>query len=359
MKRALFTLLMLGVVVSLVFTACASPTSTPTKAPVATATPTPAPVKVTTLKFATHAAPGGPQSDAVVWWADEIAKRTNGQIKIQIYWSESLAKANEINNAIQNGTADMGMVTYSYFTANFPLNVMSDPVGFKPDLGVLMDAGYQFLKEYPQFEAEHEKVNQKLLAISGLSSYQLSTKKSVQSLEDFKGLKVRTWGKYVPKWWQATGAVPTTVTGPETYEALQKGILDASPIAYELIKSYKWYEVAKYVTEINMGSVWGYAMTINLDTWKKLPPDVQKVLVETGPLFSKKQVDLTYQEIDNVKKTLKDAGVTILQLPAAERDKWKNMDAVKGTRDEWVKDVTAKGFPGQAMMDRFLQLIKY
>ena len=40
---------------------------------------------------------------------------------------------------------------------------------------------------------------------------------------------------------------PTTVTGPETYEALQKGMLDAAPVAYELIKSYKWYEVAKYL----------------------------------------------------------------------------------------------------------------
>lgn len=375
MRKALYCLLMVVLAVSLLVVGCGkaatpapTPTTAPTWTPVGTWTPaptwTPVPTptlafKPITLKFATHAAPGTPQSDAVVWWMDEIAKRTNNRVKAQIFWGGALAKEKETLDAVQAGTADMGMVTISYFEDKLPLNTMSNPMGFKPDYGILMEGAFKLFQEFPQFEEEFYRWNQKQLAPNGGSSYQFASKKLIRTLDDFKGLKVRSVGKYWPKWLQAVGAIPTTVTGPETYEALEKGILDASPIAYELMRSYRWYEVAKYVIEVDWGCVWGYGFTINLDVWKSLPPDIQQILSDTGKEFVQKHVSLTNAYIEETKKVIKDAGGQILPFPAADREKWKNMDVVKGTMDEWVQLAESKGFPGRAMMERYKQLIGY
>ena len=55
------------------------------------------------------------------WFADEIEKRTGGEVKIKIFWSEGLGKANETLSLLQSGAIDMAGLSPGYFPAQLPL----------------------------------------------------------------------------------------------------------------------------------------------------------------------------------------------------------------------------------------------
>ena len=94
--------------------------------------------------------PGTPRADYLVHFKNGVAKRTNGEIEVQIYWANSLVHAKEALEAVQSGTADMADLAVGYFSdkikllqvAGLPFSV-SDPV-------VARTGGMRLLREVPE-----------------------------------------------------------------------------------------------------------------------------------------------------------------------------------------------------------------
>lgn len=86
----------------------------------------------------------------------------------------------------------------------------------------------------------------------------------------------------------------------------------------------------------------GHTTAINLESWKKLPADVQQTVLEVA-----KDAERFY--LEHLKKTeradqeqLKTAGVQFTPLPAEDVTAWKSK--IPDFLDVWVKDMKAKGF---------------
>ena len=80
----------------------------------------------------------------------------------------------------------------------------------------------------------------------------MTTNKRVQTLDDFKGQKIRTMeNPYHLQFWKQLGANPTPMTFSEVYIGLQQGTIDAQENPYEVIVSNKLYEQQHYVVETN------------------------------------------------------------------------------------------------------------
>ncbi len=151
MKTLLVTLVALVVISALIITGCSSPstpsttvppsTSKPatTSAPPATSAPTtssapatskppvssPAAAGSITLNFNTQT-PGPAQKanyEAAQWMANEMAARTNGRVKIQIYYNNGLASGTDGINATANGVTDMDETVVGYYPGQFPADV--------------------------------------------------------------------------------------------------------------------------------------------------------------------------------------------------------------------------------------------
>ena len=97
---------------------------------------------------------------------------------------------------------------------------------------------------------------------------------------DVGGKKVRTLGADVPKMYAAVGAVPVSLTTPELYEALQRGTVDYVSIPTTHTRTLKLSEVGKHACGPIFMLAMGHTTAINLDTWKKLPADIQKTILE-------------------------------------------------------------------------------
>ncbi|MFC1974507.1 C4-dicarboxylate TRAP transporter substrate-binding protein [Chloroflexota bacterium] len=352
MRKALCCLLMIGLAISLVITGCA-------KAPTPTPAPTPAPFEPITIKLATHYQSTGPVSESIQWFAEEVAKRSGNKVKIEFYFAQSLLKSQEILEGVQAGTAEMGIVPQGFYEAQLPLNCISNPVFGKPDLSTLIRARHQLGEEFPVFEKEYQQWGQKPLLYAGGDTYHMTARKPFRTLDDFKGAKVRTWGKYVPKWWSAAGAVPVSMTASEVYDGIGKGIVDIAPGSYEIVSRWKWHEAAPYFTEVDSGAELFVTLSIKLDIWNSLPSDVQQVMLETAQEHGAYYTSLSDQQTAASKNNLVDAGVEIIEFPAADRDRWKQLDEVKECREAWIETAESKGYPGRDIMSRYLELIGY
>lgn len=310
----------------------------------------------TILKIATHSSgPGTPRADYMVRLAKAVKERTDGRIEIRIFWANSLVHAKEALEAVQVGTSDMADLALAYFAdkvkllqvSSFPFAV-SDPV--KQREGIL-----RVLREVPEASQELDKFGQKILGVTATASYQLPSHEPISNLAELEGKKVGSFGRVIPKVLQAGGAVPVSVSAGEIYEALQRGTIDARVLSYEATQRFKVYEVVKFISEVDLGALAGInTLTINKRKWATLSPEDQKIMLEEGAKVGAWEARAMRDDEVKFKNFLRDKGVTTVDFSSSDREKWKNLPAVKAISTDWVESMEERGLPGKKTLAVFL-----
>jgi len=320
--------------------------------------PTLAEIKPIKLKFATPFPPasvslGGASAQL---WMDEVTKRTNGKVTFQTFWGGALGKAPEHISLIEKGIVDVAFIYPWWTPGKLPLGVFENAFPFGPVDSVLVyKAKRQMYAEFPQFKKDYAKYNALLLQVSGSTPYQLLSKIKVTKLKDFKGKKVMVMGRYLGDWIGACGAVPVGSAMPARYNMMQTGVgeMDLLPIGVQA--SLKLYELANYQIIIDAFAHCAWDVVINVNSFNKLPKEVQNIFTEAGvktePIIAGKIVK---QWADKAKKIFKENGVETIRLQESERNKWASM--VPDTPALWAKEVSAQGYPGWKIVNRYQEL---
>ncbi|MDE0035570.1 MAG: TRAP transporter substrate-binding protein DctP [Deltaproteobacteria bacterium] len=308
------------------------------------------------LKIPTQSArPGTPRADYLVRFEKAVEKRTNGEIDVQIFWANSLVHAKEALEAVQLGTADMSDLAVGYFSdkirllqvAGLPFTI-SDPVK-------AWQGTERVLKQIPEASAELTKFGHKVVGMTATASYQLVAHDPIRNLADLKGKKVGTFGRIAPKAIKAGGGIPVSTTGGEMYEALQRKTIDARILSFEAAQRFKTYEVAKYMSKIEMGCIAGVSMfTINQRKWDSLSKEHQKIILEEGDKAGRWEAQAMKDDDLKFQKYLKGKGVIIVDFSAEDREKWKNSPGVKKIAGDWAATMEKQGLPGKKTLAVFL-----
>lgn len=258
------------------------------------------------------------------WFADEIEARTNGEVKIKIFWSEGLAKSGEALELLQNGGLDMAAMSPGYFPAQLPLHVAPNSIPMKMDTvdqaNTLMK---RLLAEVPAYAEEAEANGIKALFFHHLNPYLLVSREPITTVAQMEGKKMRTWGNDMPRMVQAAGGTPVTMMLPEIYEGLSRGVVDTAPFAVDLVVNYKIHEVAKHISEITLweGPSWG--VWISTGAWDKLTDEQRTVVEEVSTEAMERDRVAVLAAGEEARATLIAAGVTFHEFPQAEKDKWR------------------------------------
>jgi TRAP-type C4-dicarboxylate transport system substrate-binding protein len=180
----------------------------------------------------------------------------------------------------------------------------------------------------------------------------LHTKKPVRTLEDLKGMKIRATGLSA-KVVEALGGVPVAMGQGETYEALQKGVVEGTLSPMEVLKGWKQGEVIKYTTEcFSVGYTSAMFVVMNKAKWNSLPADVKKVIEDLSNswvLVHGQTWDVTDEEGLNFTRKL---GNEVISLSDAENAKWRK--AVEPV----IKDYATKTANGKMYVEKVQGLIK-
>lgn len=302
-----------------------------------------------TLRFG-HYQPRGPAVEGEGWFAEQVTKRTNGRVKIDVGWAEAYGKSRELPETVKSGAVDLATVVPHFNPDPFPFHALSPMPIFATDPFQDLERQYRIASSVYRtapFEAEMARTfNSKPLFQQLIAPYWVLGKAAGCSTAVFQGKKVRTLGADIPKMFSAVGAVPVSLTTPELYEALQRGTVDYLSIPTTHMRTLKLDEVGKHACGPVFMLTMGHTTVINLDTWKKLAPELQKTILDVA-----KEAERFY--LDHLKKTeqadqdsLKAAGVQFARLPAADAAAWKAKSPDFLTT--WVNAMKGKGFGPQA-----------
>jgi TRAP-type C4-dicarboxylate transport system substrate-binding protein len=281
------------------------------------------------------------------WFADEVKKATNGEVEIQIFWSNALGAAKENLTLIRNGAIDMAAMSPGYFPAELPFFCAPNSIPMALDTicqsSTLMKTA---VEKIPAFSEEAKRNGLETLFFHVLNPYLLVTREPVTKVEDMKGKKIRTWGEDMPKMIQAAGGTPVNIFLPELYENLQRGVIDGCPFSVDFVVTYKIYEVAKNISEVVLweGPAWGVWMSSK--SWEKLSPQQQKIIKEIAEQARQKDLLATAEAEKDARKTLKEKGVQFNAFSAAELAKWH-----KANPDffaDWIAKMEKTGQGAQA-----------
>ncbi len=310
----------------------------------------------TVLKVSTHSpGPGTPRADYLVRFKKAVEQRTQGEVQIQIYWANSLVHAKELLEATQVGTVDLADLPVSYFSDKIRLVQVASLPFLVSDEVDQRDGVLRVLAEVPEMKKEWERFQHILIAVTSTSSFQLPSLTPIRNLADLQGKKVGTFGKLLPKVIQASGAKPVSISAGEIYEALQRGTIDARVLSYEASKRFKVYEVVKFISDINVGTVAGVnLLTINRNRWENLSPAHQRIFLDEGQKAGEWEAQAMREGSASFRKFLQDKGVSLVKFSPEDREKWKNQPGVTAIIDEWVQSMETKGLPGKRVLSVFL-----
>ena len=233
------------------------------------------------LRYALYISNSLVQSKNLKQWAEEVKEGSGGKITIQFFWSQSLGKASELLDLVSAGAVEIAAPAASYHTNKVPLLTVTQIPMVYPSAKVSQLA-VEAISKTAAVQAEYKKNNVISVGWTSLPTYHVLCNTPIRTVADFKDLKMRSYGEYLPLMWEKLGAVGVTVLAPEVYEGLQRGNIDCSYLPNDFSYAYKLHEVAKYYSTANFGGLVSWPIMINLDAWNSWPENVHKLFLETG-----------------------------------------------------------------------------
>ena len=141
----------------------------------------------------------------------------------------------------------------------------------------------------------------------------------------------------------------------ETYQSLERGVVDGTVLPYEGIGVFKLDEVTQFTT---IGGLYTMPMIIamNKSKYNAMPDDVKALIDSTTGLNMSMAAGKAFDdaEVPFRERSIKKGREEIILSPQ-EMDKMK--ESVKPLRAQWVKDMSAKGYPAQKVLDEALELL--
>jgi len=308
------------------------------------------------FKFASWTPPQVNFSKEGIWIVREMEKRSQGRIKIEYYWSNSLIPARQILDALQKGVADIAFTLPAYQPGKVPLlTVTSLPATGATDMCPTGKA-LQALMEMPEVKAELDRLNIRYLGTLSNDSYGVWTsKKQVRNLEDLKGLKLRAIGNHA-NLLHALGGVPVSVGSTEVYQAIEKGTLDGALANPSFALGYKWEEITKYYYPIPFGGQGSY-VAINKSSWDKIPPDMQKRITALHDIACGTAQQIYQGGGEALLAAAVAQGKIIVTEPSPGDIAKVQMASKEKIWAAWVDKMNKNGLPGQKVLDRWLELL--
>lgn len=292
--------------------------------------------------------------EQVQQFAADLEEATDGRIKITSYPGASLAAPDEHFDAAATGSVDFSLSVHGYTPNQFPLSsVMELPFmteSAKKGSSVL----WQLFNEFDEFDEEYAgTVPLWLYTTDPAQLYTVD--KPVKSVEDLKGMRIRSPSPETSEWLEALGATPVSMPMNENYEALERGVVDGTIAPWEAVKTWGLDEVVNYVT---VGNFYATTMFVvmNEDLFNSMSEEDQKTIQE---LAGQRMVEKTGEVFDKVGQEAieqaKEKGIEFYELSDDELDEWK--EYINPTIDNWIKKVEDRGLPGQKVYDRAIELL--
>ena len=295
------------------------------------------------------------------FYIPEVDKRLAKDNKYKIRWNQAwggqIVKPNGVLEGIQKGLGDIGIVTTAIYGDKMRILAVAYATPFVTNDPALVARTIDAMADkFPAIRQTFASYNQVYLTNSVvLDTYQVFTKPPVRNLGDMKGLKIAGAG-FNLRYLGPLGAVGVSAPLVQYYNQIQTGVVEGCLLWPEAAATFKIAEVAPNMLKADIGSVNTKVLTVNADTWKRLPDEVKTVLqavaIEYRDLLAKLAASEGADSIAEYKK----AGGVVHDLPNAERSKWAS--ELPNLAKEWAAGLDKEGAQGSAMLTFYMDAMR-
>jgi len=279
-------------------------------------------------------------SDLLPYFAAQVEKRTKGEVKVEIYPGGQLFGYRNGIDAATMGAVEMGLTALGHWGGHNPVFSFSDYFLLIDD----MDHWFRARDDvHSVLEPLFQEKNVKLLYYSAYGGNGICGKAQIESLSDIKGLKVRAPVPGALASLAAWGATPIKIASSEVYDAMGKGAIDAFSSSWGSMYSRKYYEVAKHAVGPIWWTVW--VNFISLDTWNRLSPKNQKILMNVSRDTEKRSLGVMIAFDKKSLDKLRQVG-TVKILTSEEKQAWGK--SLRPAYTAWIKKCADKGYEKEA-----------
>lgn len=296
------------------------------------------------IRYGTDLPPHMPPVVGQHWWAEEVTKRTQGRVKVEMYPASSLSTQAAALQNVLSGVCDMYMLSTGVHYKAFPLSSITvlPGVGFADDTVesnmAHMQTFMELLKRYPPFAAEYKDFGAVVFYVIYSQTYLISKGKPIRVPSDLKGLKVGCGGIRVELVTKLEAA-PVMDIPPTAYEKLQTGVTQATFVAASAALDFKLYEVANYILDVPFGGG-GHPIVINKDTWNKISAEDRKLMVELGVEAAR----ISHKAIAELnRKAWKEMEARGMKVAATKEERRQWEERFKELWEEWIAKNEARG----------------
>lgn len=280
----------------------------------------------------------------VVMFAEDVAKRTKGALEIKVHSTGSLIKHPDILRAVSTGQVNVAEFLLGQYSNEEPV--------FAADNVPFVAPGYDNAWKFYQAQ---KPLLQKKLGARGLTllysvpwpGQGIYTKDPVKSLDDFKGLKMRTYSPLTTRLAELMGASPTVVQVPEIPQMFATGAMHAMITSSATGTSSKAWEFVKNYYKTN---AWNpkNVVVVNTRAFKRLPKAQQSALLAAAKAAEPRGWEMSRKRESDADELLRKNGVAVGE-PSAE------LKAALGKigeqmAQEWEKSA---GADGQAILKAY------
>ena len=262
-----------------------------------------------------------------------IEEATGGRVTIDT--KVDLIAPTEVIDGVIDGRADVGFQRIPWVSGTFPLWDFGG-------LPFFFDNAYEYesaLKDPRMIEIMDKTYADvgvvKLLESADPGLIGVFANKAIPTVDDFKGVKIRTTGLVVTYAVELLGASPLTMNIYELSDALARGTVDAVFTATTFGLGFGLGDVTDYINVWELAPPFGGMLIVNMDTWNELPADLQAIVKEVSLGFQ----DQIFFGIDAISRMAtigaKAAKLEIIVPEAAEVRKAR--EVTKPAIDKWLE----------------------
>lgn len=291
----------------------------------------------TTLRIA-HVWPGGSLIDKELFqaWGESVEAASDGQLEVEIYPSQTLAKSDQTYHSVVTGIADVGATAQGYTSGRFPKTQIIELPGVS-DSSRQGSCILQSLYDESHIGGEYDDTRPLFMFTTG-PGYLHTKEKLIESPADLEGMRIRRPTSVVGDMLERLGAQAVGMPAPDVFTSMQRGVVDGLSFNWEGMKTFRLNELAEYHTEIPLYDL-SLIATMSSRTYDSLPDDLKQVIDDhSGMEWSLKAAAVYDELIAQGRQDAKDAGHEFLAIDdPLEHDEWGPV--LQETIDRYLEEV--------------------
>ena len=288
-------------------------------------------------------------TDVITPWTREVAKLSNNQLTVRMFPAMQLGgRPPDLYRQVVQGISDITFTLPGYTSADFPMMALTELPGAAESAA---DGTRKLWKLFDEFLARDFKDTKVLMLWNSDTASLMSRAKPIRTLEDLRGMRIRTPSAAQSAQLTALGAIPIDMPANQIYNNLDRGVIDASMIPMSAALDFKLIEVVKYFTINAPLGRSPFLVAMNRSRYEKLPANLKKVIDDTTGLKLSLKGAETYDKkndeaLAQAKKTRE-----LIPLTAQEKQRWQK--AFQPMIQEQVAAGEKAGLPARGLVSAY------